>query len=84
MSLAGPNAAGVFSCPGTLPSSSTRPTSSLPPLLLCPVPRAVNTAINGNLVVKRREETTIRISDILDDVVANTKAIDKMKENAYL
>jgi len=44
----------------------------------------VNTAINGNLVVKRREETTIRISDILDDVVANTKAIDKMKENAYL
>ena len=49
-----------------------------------PCPRAVNTAINGNLVVKRREETTIRISDILDDVVANTKAIDKMKENAYL
>lgn len=44
----------------------------------------VNTKTNGDLVVNRREESVIRISNMVSDIEANANSIVKMQNNAAL
>ena len=44
----------------------------------------VNTAVNGDVRVVRREETTISIKDMIDDIAGNKKNIGEMQKNAAL
>jgi len=44
----------------------------------------INTAVNGNVVVVRREEAAISIKDMIDDIAGNKKSIAEMQKNAAL
>jgi len=44
----------------------------------------VNTAVNGDVRVVRREEATISIKDMIDDIAASKKTIGEMQNNAAL
>jgi len=44
----------------------------------------VNTAVNGDVRVVRREETSISIKDMIDDIAGNKKNIGEMQKNAAL
>ena len=44
----------------------------------------INTAVNGNVIVVRREEAAISIKDMIDDIAGNKKSIAEMQKNAAL